>query len=147
MALAPVYQVGMDNQPWLVLLNRKIVAAQDAAARLEARKALLGLIALKIGSTASYSPSFLIFSSPAQANTLSFQIRRTTGAPMFAGSAQITTGAITFSLRSLKRPGAYAVDVAGTITEGRLEITRALRSAVLNPKREPSRRVPSVSLS
>jgi hypothetical protein len=108
-----------------VCLNCRFVAPGAAAALLE-RKALLALTALRSQEGEGHSVSYLILASPSRSGAgIDLLAPLCTGALALAGSAQLVGDEIHFSLRSVDRPGARPLFLAGSVERGRMTIARA----------------------
>lgn len=122
----------------MILLNRDF-GDKNSAKTLEKRKAFLGVIAIRSEETRLYSVTYVILTSPAQAEAaVSVLIYRTNGNLAFSGTARVIENCTEFAILALAQPGACAVKVEGTLENGRLDIKTALSTMfVQTKKREP----------
>lgn len=134
----PMYQIRCGRNVWMILFNRDFVG-QDIIGKLGERKAFPGVIATKIEETGLYSTAFLILTSPTrQPNTVNILIYRTNGDLVFGGTARVERNRVKFSIRSVSRPGAFAVLLEGAFENGRLETKTALSTVSAQvKKRQP----------
>ena len=136
-----VYYVRCGRSAWMILFNRDFVG-EDAIVRLRTRKACLGLIALKGPQSGRYSPALLMLTAPREDGTLHILVPHTHGHLAFRGSAALHGDRADFSLRSVARPGAFAVDIAGVFARGTLDLQTARAESVVRHHRVPRRRDP-----
>jgi hypothetical protein len=119
-------------------LNQQFTSSGSARALLQ-RKSLLALVALQSREGAGYSVSYIVLVSPSRGQAVDLLAPRCTGDPAIAGSALVVGDKITFSLRSVRRPGARGVFLDGTIELGRVAIARASVSVERQPAPAPAR--------
>jgi HEAT repeat protein len=103
--------------------GRQLAVAIDltALARLLTTPTLAALIASKAESDGSPHTSMLVLCSPAGYNTARVAIHRTSGTPVFTGSAQVSGMSVSFQLTAFRAPGARRTTITGTISSGVLE--------------------------
>ena len=135
------YQIRCGRHDWMLLFNRDFTG-QDAVTKLQAQKALPGIIATRNQETGMYSVAFLLLTSPlAQPNRFDVLIYSSNGGPIFGGSAQTVGGKAEVSIRSVSRPGALPVDVRGIFEAGRVDFERTLSGFAVQKRRQPTRNV------
>lgn len=117
--------------------NRAFLGA--AIARLEERKAVLAIGALKSEETGDYSVSFVVFSRPVGASEVVITAHRCSGKLSLAGTGRIAGGRLEFQLRSVRQPGARAVLVKGTLDNGQIRVSEAIRSTMRERALVPAR--------
>lgn len=133
-------QARCGKNTWMVALNRDFsdAAALDA---LTARKAILGVVALRGPDAVSYSVTYLMLTSPGTPRQqIDILLYRPNGTLTLRGTAQVSGQAAAFSLLALPNPGAVAANIAGTFENGQLKITTSLATPYVQvAKREPIR--------
>lgn len=135
------YQVRCGRSTRMIMLNRDFTDS-DAIKKLIERKAFLGVVATRFEESDMYSPSFLLLTSPVkQSSMINILIHRTTGALAFSGTAQVEGDLATFSIRTISQPGANPVQIEGTFTDGKLNITTALSATFRQKRRQPEQRL------
>lgn len=105
------------------------------------------MLAMRNETTGRYSVALLVLTSPAkQRDTVSIEVYRPTGERVFGGMGSVTGNRMDFSIRSVSRPGAFAVQVEGAFQDGGLEIKSALSTThVQVKKRQPVKARPGSS--
>ena len=136
----PMYQARCGRNAWMILLNRNFVG-DNTVRMLAERRAFPGVVALRSEGTGLYSVSYLLLtSSTSDRDVINILVYRTNGELVFSGTAQVKESCAEFSILALRRPGAFAVKMEGTLEAGRLEIHTALSTAFVQiKKREPSK--------
>jgi len=116
---------------------------RTAAARLKERKAVLAVGALQSPETGDYSVSYVFLTRPAAriAGTIEIMVHRCSGTLALAGTGKIVGARVEFELRSVRKPGAWAISVKGGMEDGRIQITKAASSTIREKGREPGRLV------
>jgi hypothetical protein len=118
--------------------NREFLG--PAVVRLGERKAVLALGALRSEETGNYSVSYVVLSRPSGAATVAIMVHRCSGKLSLAGTGRIVDGRLEFELYSIRQPGARAVLVTGTMENGLLRVSYAIRSTTRERARVPARR-------
>jgi hypothetical protein len=136
-----VYQLECEARDNLLIFLNQELAAPNALNRLSERKALPAIIASKSEETGRYSTALLVLSSPGDEPTgqLHVLVHRPDGQQVFAGTAQISGRRAVFSLRSVERPGVFAIKVEGILEAGQLTFQTALSAFRVHNRRQPSR--------
>ncbi len=133
-----LYQFQCERNRLMLAFNQAFTNS-DAIQALQVRKTLLGVIATRNEETESYSMAYLLLTSPtAQANISNLLIHRSTGDLVFSGTAQVKGSNADFSIRSISRPGAFSVDIAGSFEAGRLQLNTAQSGTIAQQRRQPS---------
>lgn len=122
--------------------NRKFLGT--AAASLRERKALFALGALKSPETGDYSVSYVFLTRPSSTGAIEIMVHRSSGALALAGTGTIAGGQGKFQLRSVRRPGVFAISVKGAIGDRRVRITKAATSTTRERRREPGRLIAQI---
>jgi hypothetical protein len=114
---------------------------KDAAiTQLLHRKAVFALVALESPESGESSVSYIVLTTPVQpAGSLQLGVPRCSGRLALAGLAQVSGSGLRFSLRVVSRPGARAIEVGGTLENGRLSDVRAAVANSPQLRRAPSR--------
>jgi hypothetical protein len=112
-------------------------------ARLKQRKGIAGVLFLKSRFEEDYCISALVLATPGERD-VAISLHKPWGAVVSAGSLQFENeSSAGLVLKSVRRPGAAAMQFSGSITNGRLKIEGAQSAAtVLNrsvPKRDSGR--------
>ena len=135
----PMYEVRCGTNIWMIVFNRALVG-RDALATLETRKTFLGVVAKLHRADGVYGAAFVILTSPSErAHDVSIRIHRVSGEVAIAGRARGDGDRAGFAVRSLAKPRGFSVQLEGTWTPSRLEITTASvtsRGEKLRPVRE-----------
>jgi len=120
---------------FLLLWNEEFVGRRLAALR--QRKGVAGVLFLKSRFEKGYSVSSTVLVTPGRRN-LKLSLHKLGGDVMFAGSVTFgRDGQTRLDLRSVRRPGAAAMEFSGTIANGRLKIEGAPSSATAQKRRVP----------
>jgi len=140
----PMYQVRCGNNAWMLLLSRDAVFP-GATERLRTSKSLAGIIAIKDRTTRLYSSAFLVLTAPSkQSDGVAILIHRTTGDLIFAGTMQVVGRRASFALGAVRRPGAFPMELSGSIEDGYLDIHSARSTqfvAIEKRQATPERRI------
>jgi hypothetical protein len=125
----------------VVCFNREFLGT--AAARLRERKGIPAMCALQSPETADYSVSYVFLARPTSRtpDAIEIMVHRCSGTLALAGTGEIVGARVEFELRSVRRPGAWAISVKGGVEDGRIEIIEAASSTAREQPREPSRLV------
>jgi HEAT repeats len=133
-----LYQIQCGRNNFMLAFNEAFTRS-DTVRAMQVRKTLIGVIATKNEETESYSTAYLLLASPAaQANVLDLLIHRSTGELIFGGTAQIKGSRVEFSIRSISRPGAFSVDIAGSFEAGSLQLSTAQSGTIAQERRRPN---------
>ena len=127
-------EVHCGRTEWMLLLTGDFV--RDSAALLR-RRSIAASAAFFIEEERSFSIALIVLVEPAGSSGARLIACRSTGEPMFAGTARLDGERVTFSLRALSRPGAFALIFDGAVGAGSLEVTNAASGPVVVPKRRP----------
>lgn len=113
----------------------------NRAELLTRRKAIVALVATQSPETANYSASYVVLSRPSTAGAVNIMVHRSSGRVVLAGAAHISDGRLNFELRAIRRPGAWALLLRGSMADGNLEMSEALSSSAPENRRVPARAV------
>jgi hypothetical protein len=131
---AAVTGIYCDGEVNVLCVNRDF--SGQALARAGERKALLAVAALQSPETGDYSPSYLVLTSPgATPGTFEVVVTRCSGTYALAGTARLGGDRADFQLRSVRRPGARAIVIRGTLADGIIQAVDAVSSATREPPR------------
>jgi hypothetical protein len=134
----PMYQIRCAQRSWMLLFNRDVIASPVQSGPLS-RPCVPAVVASKIAETGRYSIAWLLLSAPAgTAGALSWTVFRTTGELIFGATARMRGDQVSFKMRAVRRPGAFAVQLDGRFSNGELALDTALASIRVLPKREPA---------
>lgn len=136
-AVTGVHCAGETN---VILINREF-SAPGTLVKATQRKALFAIGALQSPETGDFSPSYLLFTRPsATPGTVHMIVTRCSGAYAMAGFGRLDGDGGVYELRSVRRPGARAMLVRGTLADGIVRAAEAISSTT----REPARLVRNV---
>ena len=121
----PAFQVRCQRQVWLFLPNRAFVT-ESALVRITSNRAILGVVASRNQETGLYSLAYVLLATPLKDGTVKIVASRTNGQVIFGGSARLDDAGLQISLRAVTRPGAFGVEIEGTVENGQLRIHRAV---------------------
>lgn len=131
-AVTHVQCAGESN---MILINREF-AAKGTLDRATTRKALFAIGALQSPETGDFSPSYLLFTHPSgTAGTVHMIVTRCSGAFAMAGVGRLVGDGGEYELRSVRRPGARAMLVRGTLADGIVRAAEAISSITREPPR------------
>jgi hypothetical protein len=132
-AVTATYCAGEVN---VICINREFIGA--GLAKAGERKALVAVAALRSPETGDYSPSYLALTRPvASGGRIEVLVTRCSGKPALAGTARIEGATAEFQLRSVRRPGARAIVIRGTLRDGVVQAAEAASSITQEPRRIP----------
>lgn len=132
------YELRCGRRVWMLLFNRQFTG-HGVVTKLQERIAFPAIVALK-SATGLYSAAFLVLTAPAEsAQTINITVYRSTGERIFGGPARIDENQVRFSIHAVARPGAFALQLAGILSESGLEIQTALSGLFVQEKRHPIR--------
>jgi hypothetical protein len=125
LATDPMYEFRCDRCSGMILLNRELTGA-DALATLRKRKAIFAIGALRNRSLGTYSAAALVLTSPdVSGGTIHVAIYLTSGDRIFVGEAPVRNEVATWTLRAVRRLGAFPFRADGQFEKGRLLIRSA----------------------
>lgn len=109
------------------------------------RKAILGVLARKSEFWEAYSLSAFLFATPSadQEERLQLSIHRTKGQLAYMGEMRVGREGARFEIRTVQRPGAAAVHVAGGIREGTVRMEEAVSAVDVQKRKVPQKRFSS----
>jgi hypothetical protein len=131
-AVTGVHCAGETN---VILINREF-SRPGTLVHATQRKALFAIGALKSPETGDFSPSYLLFTHPsATRGTVHMIVTRCSGAYAMAGFGRLEGDGGAYELRSVRRPGARAMLVRGTLSDGIVRAAEAISSTTREPPR------------
>ena len=128
------------GQVTMVCPNREFAGLE--VGRRAGRPAVLALVALQSPETGEYSVSHVVLSRPAGRGSAALTVHRSSGKMLMAGSARVRGARLEFELRAVRRPGARAVSLVGTMQGRRVQLREAVASTSQEPPRAAGRYVP-----
>jgi hypothetical protein len=121
----PMYEFRCDRCSGMVLLNRELTGS-DALATLRKRKAIFAIGALRNRSLGTYSTAALVLTSPdASGDAIHIAIYLTSGDLIFVGEAPVRNEVASWTLRAVRRLGAFPFRADGQFEKGQLLIRSA----------------------
>lgn len=131
-AVTGVHCAGETN---VILINREF-SKPGTLVKATQRKALFAIGALQSPETGDFSPSYLLFTHPsATRGTVHMIVTRCSGAYAMAGFGRLEGDGGAYELRSVRRPGARAMLVRGTLADGIVRAAEAISSTTREPPR------------
>jgi hypothetical protein len=131
-AVTGVHCAGETN---VILINREF-SKPGTLVKATQRKALFAIGALQSPETGDFSPSYLLFTHPSPtAGTVHMIVTRCSGAFAMAGFGRLAGDGGEYELRSVRRPGARAMLVRGTLADGIVRAAEAISSITREPPR------------
>jgi hypothetical protein len=121
-----------------LVLRRDLQEPGGRAAALGA-PAVLGVVASTVPEHDTVSADMLVLSRPA-ADGLALTVTRTTGEPVYAGTAASTPDGLTADLRAVRRPGAAACRIRALVSDAGIEVFGRSGASAVVPPRVPERR-------
>lgn len=82
-----------------------------------------------------YAVSHIVLSEPGREHSL--VVCRSTGEPVFAGSASVLEDQLRFAIAAVERPGAFGLRVTGRVTRDGVTIDEARAGPIVVPKLRP----------
>lgn len=142
LAERPMYDWRCDRCRGMLLLNREFSgdAALDMAGR---RKALFAIGALYDEPAGEYSVGALFLSAPERGGKrILISVHLTNGDRLFVGGAAVRGGIASWSLRAVKRLGAFPIRAEGEFRAGRLRFREAASGTRVVEKARPQQITP-----
>jgi hypothetical protein len=119
----------------VICINREF-SARGTLIDATRRKALFAVGALQSPETGDFSPSYLLLTSPSGTKgTVDMIVTRCSGAYAMAGVGRLAGDHGEFELRAVRRPGARAMVVRGTLVDGIVRAAEAMSSTTREPPR------------
>jgi hypothetical protein len=143
-AQTPAYQLRCDKRNLMILVNRDF-ARESIVRELSQRKALYGAVALRNDTNRLYSISLLILTSPV-AQGFQICLVNTRGTIAYSGGATVRGDVTEFSIRAVRRPGASAFRMHGSIRDGTAHVAQVLSSILVQRRLEPQESIEPPSL-
>lgn len=113
---------------------------EEGPDHLAARKTLAGVVAEKAALEGSgWSVKYQLLTEPRRDGSIGLVAASMRGVPVHVGSARIKGARLTFTLRTLERPGATAIDIQGAFEDGRLTIKQARSNLRRHPGLVPAK--------
>ncbi len=133
---APLYQFDCNGNSMLILMNREL---EESTEQLGRSKFVLGAVVSKSKLSNTYSPYYLLLSTPTHvsANKVNLRAVTTNGILAFAGTGVLTSGQLSFHLKGVKRAGGYPMEIEGHVAPGGLSISKFLVGSMINEKNAP----------
>jgi hypothetical protein len=110
---------------------------QDVTKAARARPLLIGLLAQWAPADGTYSVRWLVLSAPEDRSRVQLSVHRPSGIRVLFGSAQLEGTSARFELRSVRGPGAVAVDIRGRLERTRVRFDEALSAEVRIARESP----------
>lgn len=122
-----------------LLLLFDAAVEEEGMSRLRARKALVGVVAEheELEGT-GWEVKYRLLTEPQKDGSIRLLVATARGVPVCAGVARIKGEKATFSLRTVDRPGAIALDIQGTFEDGRVAFTQARSDQRRRPSPRPT---------
>lgn len=138
LAEAPMFEFACDRCRGTIMLNREFTGV-DALSTLRKRPTLFGIGALRndFGGRSSIAALMLTRPEPDGA-ALHIAIHLTNGAHIFDGRGDIRDTAVHWSLRAVRRLGAFPIRASGTFASGALRIDSAASATRVVQTARPS---------
>jgi HEAT repeats len=138
-ATESAYQVVIGRDTYLVLPNKRFSTVEDAKALLQV-KSVLGIVSYKSEEHQSYSVKYLVLGSPAAESKESIDLIIVTpsGDIMFGGLLNVKDTNVTFSIRSISRPGGFPLIIRGNFFDQKLNLDAAKYSASRETSKQPT---------
>jgi hypothetical protein len=129
-----IYQLRCWHNLSLVALNRDFVT-EDAASRLAAGPAFLGLVAAADPETGTYHPTNLLLTSPGDPTSeLNIFVCRLRGQITLAGGSTLDRSGISFVIRAVAHPGVRPTTIRGIFERGKLRMPSASATMYVRDK-------------
>lgn len=134
----PMYATRCDRCQGIVLLNREYTLMGDVSALFK-RPMILGLGALRNDSLRSHQAAVLFLSTPIDERKAALSAHLLNGELVFGGTATLAGSNAKWSLRAVKRLGAFPVSIKGQLVPGDVHIKTAVSGTRIAEKASPSR--------
>ena len=118
-----VYDVRCRRRAMLLCFNGSLLRRGGFDGLLR-RKALVAVCATRLEDRNDYAMSHVAVTDPLEGSRLRVLVCSLSGKPVLTGDAT-AAGGLVFQLRSVRRPGAAAVDIAARFADGGLSVERA----------------------
>jgi hypothetical protein len=133
-AATHVHCAGETN---IILVNREFVL-RGTLIKATRRRSLFAIGALQSPETGDFSPAYLLFTHPrSEPGAVDMIVTRCSGAYAMAGVGRLIDDHGEYQLQSVRRPGARAMLVRGTLADGIVQAAEALSSTAREPPRVP----------
>jgi hypothetical protein len=127
-----------------VLCPNRELSVPGGIARLAQKKALAGIVAYQSAETGDHSVSYLVMVSPSTPSGLvNIVAPRCSGRPGLAGTGEVKGKRLEFRLRSVERPGAFPLELAGEVAPAGVHFDQAVLSLNKVASRRPALRQPA----
>jgi hypothetical protein len=134
----PMYEFRCDRCTGMIMLNREFTDI-GALAVLQKRKALFAIGTLRQSMLGTYSPAALFLTAPtAAADRIRISVHLTNGDQVFVGEGAVRDGVARWSLRAVRRLGAFPIHAEGEFEEGQLDISSAASATRILQKARPA---------
>lgn len=137
-APAATYRLLCGKKESAILLDRRLTAP-DGMGRMRSRKSIAGIIATKNETTRAFSAWLLLLCSPLDGKGIDIAAVSIDGDPILAGRGTATDTAMTFSLGAVDRPGAFELEINGTVDANGLTFEKARSSVFVRTRRVPTK--------
>ncbi len=123
----------------LLLLFEKAMQ-EEPPEHLAAGKTLAAAVVEKaVLEGTTWSVTYQLLTEPEKDGAIRLVVASMRGVPVYAGSARIKGGRVTFSLRALELPGLAAINIQGAFEKGRLAIKQARSNLRRHPGQMPAK--------
>ncbi len=119
---------------FLLVWNRQFSGSQ--LRNLRTRKGVLGLLFRRSRFEDAYALSAFVLATPKD-DGLQLTLHRSNGIVQFAGLLVLDANEARFTISSVERPGAVAIEFSGAIRDGQLNVASARSALTASRKREP----------
>lgn len=111
-------QIRCEPRNYMLVLSEEF-SGVDAVQKLQNRKALAGLLALKSPEAERYSTAYVVLTTP-HSGQIQVLLKTTNGQTAFAGFAESEGDTLELLIQSVSRPGAVPVAFKATYANGSL---------------------------
>jgi hypothetical protein len=128
-------QIRCEPNSFLLLWNSAFTGPRLAALR--ERKGIAAVVLRKNPIENEYSVSSLVLVTP-NSHDLQVSVHKPRGVAAYAGRLTVQTdGSATFALRTVRKPGAIAIEFSGSVVAGKLTVEAARSSLTVLDRRTP----------
>ncbi len=117
----PMYEYRCDRCSGTIMLNREFTRS-DALDALQQRKAIFGIGTLRDAASGTYSPAAIFLTAPDPKGGVRISVHLTNGSQLFVGEAAVRGGEAQWTLRAVRRLGAFPIHAEGDFKRGHLNI-------------------------
>jgi hypothetical protein len=116
-----------------VLANREVATGDPSL--LSERPFITAIVASRPGEDREYTTSYVVLSTPMEGDAVSLAVHRQNGREVMVGTGTTEQDVFAFELLAVRRPGARALDLRGTLAAGQVTITQGRESSRQEPPR------------